>query len=252
MHLRDCEVVNYNSGAGGSNALGDNAGVVLLEGCLFDGSGGRASRRPEDMGNAMDLRADAWLYARECQFVNNEDIVRATIPTVFDRCTALNTRGPLYGVISYPEGHIFLRESDSLVSNAVRASGPPPRAFSTATDDRAFVDYLLDPSKPIDDDSKQLASALQLTHRLPYWIGLIRDSDAQVRDLAKERLAALADIQVSLPADGPKEGETLADLGAMFNIEQEYARLMNWFDVNRARLRWDEAGSRYRLEGANE
>ena len=245
--LRGCELMNYNSG----NSLGANAGVVWIESCLFDGSGGRASRpgRGASLGDALDLRAAALLFARRCQFVDNDEIVRATVPTMFDGCTMLNQTGVGYGVAPYAEGEIWLRESDSVVTRRlVTPPGANPRSFTHATDDIEFIDFVLDPSKPIDDDSKQLANTLQLHRRLPYWIGLIHHDDARIRELAAKKVRDLTGQEVNLPKEPPREGERLADAGVLLEIEKEYARLMNWLDANAAKLKWDDAAGRYRIE----
>jgi hypothetical protein len=244
--LRACEIGNYNSGAGGSNALYSNTGVVLLEECLFDGEKG-SSAGPRSMGNALDLRADAWLYARRCQFVNNDEIERVTARAVFDGCTMLNTIDEGFGVMPYPTGVVWLRESDSVVEPSRRA-GPNVHRFTLATDDLAFIEHVLDPDKPVDDDSRQLAQSLLLHRRLPYWIGLIRHENPRVRELTAGRLKQLVEVDVNLPNEQQKEGERLADLGVLFACEQEYTRLITWFESNRERLKWDEAAGRYRLE----
>jgi len=239
--LKDCELMNYNSGSGGSNAIYSGHGVVWVEGCLFDGakgvSGGRGS-----FGNALDIRGDAKVMARRSQFVDNDRIDAGNDMVFLDRCTMLNqnqSRGQ--GVIARSDQYC-LRESDSMLNPAYGTNG---QRFTHASDDVEFIDFVLDQSKPIDDDSKQLANALQLHRRLPYWIGLIHHEDGRVRELAAKKVHELTDQQVNLPKEQPRDGERLADAGVLLEIEREYARLMNWFDANRAKLKWDEAAQRY-------
>jgi hypothetical protein len=190
--------------------------------------------------------------ARRCQFVENDDIVRADVHVTFDSCTMLNTVDEGVGVGPNADGETWLRDSDSVYLPGRLAFTSVPRYFAHATDDPDFVKYVVDPAKPVDVDAQQMARALELHRRLPYWIGLIHHDDASVRELAAKRLAQLIDVEIRLPAELPKEGETLADAGTLYAIEQEYARLMNWFDANRNNLRWDEVAGRYRLEGANQ
>lgn len=241
--LKDCELMNYNSGAGGSNALYSQTGAVWLEGCLFDGAKGRSGGRGS-FGNALDIRG-ATVLAKHCQFVDNDEIDRATDTRFFDRCTMLNSK-PGSGVIPYSGGAIWMRDSDSLITPRF-GGGPRIKQFTHASDDIEFIDYVLDRSKPIDDDSKQLAHALQLHRRVPYWIGLIHHEDGRIRELAAKKVHELTGEAVNLPKEQPREGERLADAGVLLEIEKEYARLMNWFDANRTKLKWDEAAQRYRL-----
>lgn len=243
--LRACEVGHYNSGAGGSTALDSNTGVVLLEECLFDGEKGSAAGS-RSMGSALDLRVDAWLYARHCQFVNNGEIERVTACAVFDGCTMLNTIDEGYGVMPYAEGVTWMRDSDSLLVRGKVVNSGTVQAFAKATDDLGFIEHVLDPSKAADADSLQLAQALALQRRLPYWIGLIRHQDPRVRELAAARLKQLVEVEVKLPIEPQREGERLADLGVLFAVEQEYTRLITWFEQDRERLQWDQGSSRYR------
>jgi hypothetical protein len=240
--LKNCELMNYNSGAGGSNALYSQTGVVWLDGCLFDGAKGRAGGRGS-FGDALDIRG-ATVFARHCQFVDNDEIDRATDMRFFDRCTMLNSK-PGSGVIPY-SGTIWMRDSDSLITPRF-GGGKTIKPFAHTTDDIEFIDFVLDQSKPIDDDSKKLAHSLQMHRRLPYWIGLIHHDDARVRELAAKKVHELTGEEVRLPKEQPREGERLADAGVLLQIEVEYARLMNWFDANRAKLTWDEAAQRYRV-----
>lgn len=241
--LKDCELMNYNSGSGGSNAIYSGDGVAWIEGCLFDGaegvSGGRGS-----FGSALDIRGDAIVIARRSQFVDNGRIDAGNEVVFLDRCTMLNqNRQRGQGVIARSDQY-WLRESDSMIEQSY---GGPVQRFVHATDDVEFVDFVLDPSKPIDDDSRQLAELLQLQRRLPYWIGLIHHDDARIRAAAAKKVQELTGEEVRLPAEQPRDGESLADAGVLLEIEKEYARLMNWFDANRAKLSWDDAAGRYRI-----
>ncbi len=242
--LRRCELMNYNSGSGGSNALYSSGGMVWLDECLFDGAKGSAGGRGV-YANPLDIRGDAMVFARKCQFVDNQHVDGGSTFAMFDRCTMLNSqRGR--GVTPYG-ARFWARDSDSLIDKS--NAGPSGfNSFVHATDDVEFIGFVLDPSKPIDEDSKLLANTLQLHRRLPYWIGLIHHDDARIRGFAAKKITELTGEEVHLPKDQPREGERLADAGVLLEIEKEYARLMNWLDANRARLKWDEEAGRYRIE----
>lgn len=123
--------------------------------------------------------------------------------------------------------------------------------MAVATDDLVLVEQASGVRNDANAETKALVSELVLDRRLPYWIGLLRHNDPAIRSLAAKRLANLIDEPVRLPANPPKEGETLAELGGMFEIEQEYARLMNWLDENQSRLRWDATAGKYVMLGLN-
>ena len=91
LHLRDCYITGYNSGAGGSNAICGNGSVILVERCTFEGMTGYAARAGSNGGNAFDLRGFNLLYVRQSHFIDNQEIIRATFPCVFDGCTSSNT-----------------------------------------------------------------------------------------------------------------------------------------------------------------
>ena len=80
--LRDCTLTGYNSGAGGSNAIGGNDVVLLADRCTFEGMPGRAVTRGSG-GVAFDLRGPNFLYVRKSRFVDNSEITRATHLCIF-------------------------------------------------------------------------------------------------------------------------------------------------------------------------
>lgn len=245
--LRDCLVENYNSGAGGSNSIFMNNGTCLLEGCAFDGSKGRSAGRGS-AGNAMDLRDDFLLYCRQCQFIENSDIVRVTAPATatFDGCTALNMTVDGYGLTSFSNGRIIIRDSPSIIDASQGRIPVPTKSMAVATDDLRLVEHAAGIRPEADADMEALVTGLALDRRLPYWIGLLRHDDGIIRAIAAKRLGELIDEPATLPA-AAVEGETLADLGVLLECEVECARMLAWLEMNRGQLHWDETAGRYRV-----
>lgn len=85
LHVRRCTIGNSNSGGGGSNAWFSSGGVLLVEASTFDGSEGRA-KGPDRFGTVFDLRGRHALHARDCLFRCNDEILRATSDSTFERC----------------------------------------------------------------------------------------------------------------------------------------------------------------------
>jgi hypothetical protein len=192
VHLKNCHIFNYNSGAGGSNAIRASGCVVFVEGCTFEGMAGRAEGRGSG-GDAFDMRGDNVLFVRNTQFINNQEIIRASFPCGFDACTSKNTTQWDSGITPYQPRVLFLRANRTPVRSPESAV-----AFQHVTDDIAFIEYALGEREAIDDLSKQLAGTLGIARNLPYWIGLLRHRNEAVRLKAAVRVRALTGQAVRL------------------------------------------------------
>src|SRR5262245_12013512 len=235
-HLRTCELFNYNSGAGGSNALFINHGVCLIEGCFFEGRSGRASQT--DGGDAFDFRGRCALFARQSQFIDNDEIVRPFFPCVFDGCTALsNSR---LTPATYVGATLWLRDSPSLVTGSTALN-----SFAIASDDLVFVQRAAGHGVQIDQPSQDLIDVLAIQRRLPYWIGLLRHDKPEIRDVAAKQLSKLIGMEVSASPARDGDAGVLQEGSAALAAEVEFARLMNWLEGNRSKLRWDGVAGAY-------
>jgi hypothetical protein len=248
FHLRGCELFNYNSGAGGSNSLFANDSIALMEGCLFEGRSGRQAASTSG-GNAFDFRGHCNLFVRQSQFIDNREILRATFPCVFDGCTALSVFSGPGQVSLYSEGKIWQRDSLDLIDNQ-----PQAVAFTLATDDLNFVKRAAGQEIQIDQQSQSLIDSLALSRRLPYWIGLVRHENSEIRAIAGGHLSKLIGMEVSAsppgdPPQKPDQSNRLDEGTPALAAEVEFARLMKWFEDNRAALQWDDATNRYIAQG---
>lgn len=242
LHLRDCLITGYNSGAGGSNALFATNSVVLIERCAFEGLSGRAARPGSRGGTALDMRSDNWLYVRETRFIDNEEILRATFPCCFDRCVMMNTGGQGgQGVMPYSSGLIVLRESP-----IVRGQTTAPVKFTLTTDDVEVIRHAIGESTLTDARGKLLVESLQLKRRLPYWIGLLRHDDPEIRALAAAHLSKLINMPVSAsPVETKDDDGTLHEGGSALKAELEFTRLISWYEQNNDALKWDDEAGHY-------
>jgi hypothetical protein len=242
IHVRNCYVFNYNSGTGGSNSIHGADSSVLIEQCTFEGRSGAAG--PRNLGNALDLRGDCSLYVRQTQFIDNEEILGASFPCVFDGCIAI-TADATARLNQLSGSVILLRDSPSLATR-----GATFATFAVATDEKTFIDAATGASPAPDSRSQQLIATLMLNRRLPYWIGLLRHENSELRTIAAAHLARLTGMEVSASPPEPS-GETndLGELGPVIRAEVEFARMMDWFDANKARLQWDVSAGRYRVQG---
>ncbi|MHC5038470.1 MAG: right-handed parallel beta-helix repeat-containing protein, partial [Planctomycetota bacterium] len=184
FHLKNCHIFNYNSGAGGSNAINARNSTFLVEDCTFEGMTGRVAGRTPG-GGAFDLRGDSLLYVRKSRFIDNTDIVRATFPCTFDECESRQT-GRAIGIIPLSPGTVFLRKNKVMMMRR-----EPVVEFHHATDEPAFLKFLLTGHGEIGPRAKGLAKELDLHRNLPFWIGLVRHESLEVRRLACERIEAL-------------------------------------------------------------
>jgi predicted Ser/Thr protein kinase len=247
LHLRDCYITGYNSGAGGSNAIYGNETVMLVERCTFEGKTGRASG--SHSGDAFDLRGFNLLYVRQSHFLDNGEIIRATFPCVFEECTGGNSSDQ-YGIIPYSSGFVLFRGRQTplrirrSVNALVRGN---VAAFSLATDDIKFLGLVLGEPMDVDAYTRRVAQELGLEHSLPYWIGLLRHEDSQVRNKAAGRVASLTGLTVSMPETAEAASTLRSASGALFDAEREYARVMAWYEENHSSLRWNDATDSYEL-----
>ncbi|KAF0240191.1 MAG: hypothetical protein FD180_5025 [Planctomycetota bacterium] len=202
--LRKCRISNFNSGAGGSNAIFGVGAVLLLEDCEFEGMTGRAGRNGDNGGDAFDLREENLLYLRRCNFVDCEEIARVGFPAAVEKCSEKNGTQWNSGISVHPEGRIFVRDPGVTLRN-----NPPATAFERATDDPEFVRYASGEIQEIDEVSRRVAAAMEARRNLPYWIGLLRHPDAKIREKAAARVAALTGKERPKPPSTPAEIDTL-------------------------------------------
>jgi len=186
----DCLISNYNSGAGGSNAIGGSDVTIVVENSEMEGDSGRSSGRGG--GNAFDLRGPNFLYAREVDFVANSEIIRANFPCVFDRCTT-EAAGRDINILS---GDALIRDSQI----PRRGAG---LEFQHEADDLKFVNLALGNRDKLDARSEKIVKTLQLKRHPTYWIGLLRHSNKQIRTLATKHVEAI--LPVTVERSAPKK-----------------------------------------------
>jgi hypothetical protein len=193
LHLKDCYVFNYNSGAGGSDSMFAVGSLILIEGCTFEGLTRRAGKDGDRGGVAFDFRGSNILYARKTTFINNSEILRAGFPCTFDECRSSDTIGNTHGIMCYG-GPIWLRKNAAQIDDRRGI-----RNFEYAVDDRAFVEYVLGERKELNVRSKRLAEESQLVRHLPYWIRLLGHPDIVVRTKASAHFEKLTGQKIERP-----------------------------------------------------
>jgi hypothetical protein len=192
VHLRNCTIYEYNSGAGGSNAIRGSDAVLFVEGCVFEGMSGRAAGH-QSGGDAFDLRGTNFLFVKDTTFIDNDEVARVTFPAVFDGCVSKGSTPWESGILPYAAGMLFVR------NNKIKVSKPEwARESAHFTGDAAFVRALLGEGKPLEGLSRDLAEAIRATRNLPYWIGLLRHADAEIRKKAARRVETLTGRTVVL------------------------------------------------------
>jgi hypothetical protein len=213
--LRRCDVGNYNSGAGGSNAVYGGGTVLLVEGCTFDGTKGRAAG-PMNLGNAFDLRGENRLYCRDTVFSNNREVLRSA-SCIFDRCTITAPRSPW---VYSPGPAAYVRQ---LTISPVpgKSIGIP---FTEAIDDLAPLQRLATRGRSgawTDPVASRLAKDLGVRSTPRFWQPLLLHPNPEVRALAAAQLKlppvpapslALADALQQLSAPVLPTNLTLAVL----------------------------------------
>jgi hypothetical protein len=288
--VESCTVMGYNSANSGSAITGTHL-VLLLDGCTFEGMSGRSNGNAQG-GTPFDLRGANLLYARKTLFKDNNTILRASFPCVFERCKATNSTQVDAGIQLSP-GPAFFRKSELKTDT-------PAKEFDHATDDPEVVAFLLGEKKLLDPLTKRILSELKLDRSIPYWVALLRSrteavrlkaarrvevltgkkvgiaevttkvavddlakaveelgsADVAVRDKAIETLGVAGESARALLEEAAENGtarvskrarQVLATLGNALpdGCEDEYARLMSWFEENRSELVFDEKTGRW-------
>ena len=174
FEFQNCKIFNYNSGAGGSNAIGGSNVIMVVENTEMEGDTGRA--KGSGGGDAFDLRGNNLLYCRQVHFVNNGEVIRATFPCVFDRCTATGKDRNNNRLYPYPNGLVLLKDNQIPVREADNVS-----SFQHVVDSLDFVDLVVGKRKQLDTRSEQIVEKLRLSRHPEYWIGLLRSDNVAVR-----------------------------------------------------------------------
>jgi hypothetical protein len=221
--LLNCVVVNYNSGAGGSNAVYGVDATLLIDGCRFDGAGGRSAGHGS-YGRAFDLRGANRAYVRGTAFVDNDEVCRAH-DLAFDACEVrwVGPAGPAGPRWGSGLGGGFFRASPTL---APRAGS----AFELALDDPAFVRLADATAAGGVDLSGADAFTVRALDRLGcagdprYWLGLFRSPRAETRDVAARRLAALGHLPGPASPAAPGPDRVPALLAQMIGTDPVAAR----------------------------
>ena len=187
IEFRNCLIFNYNSGAGGSNAIGGSNVAIVVENSEMEGDTGRSSGRGG--GDAFDLRGPNLLYARKVHFVENDEIIRASFPSVFDRCIS-KTTGRNQNRLSLYSNGTLLRD------NQLVPHGSSGSEFQHDVDDLPFVNLVLGNREKLDARSEQIVETLQLKRHPAYWIGLLRHSNSEIRELAANHVEEILPVTV--------------------------------------------------------
>lgn len=182
--LKNCVIMNYNSGAGGSSAIDGSNTTLLIEDCTFDGNTGRQAGH--SMGNAFDLRGGNQVYARNTTFIDNSEISRERCIT-FDGCGQQRTQARPMSF--FDAGARFLRNSPSLVSGVVRSNMAD--AFTETTDDPTFVQHVLHDSRSDDPLSQRLLDSADFAGDPRYWAALYRGQGENINTIAAQQLSRL-------------------------------------------------------------
>jgi hypothetical protein len=198
--LRGCKFYNYNSGAGGSEAIYAQASVLLIESCEFEGQSGRAA--PSRRGTALDLRVDCCAFIRGSRFIDNEEIVR-DLNGAIDGCVVASS-GKGQGDSRFwasQRGPVFERGTDYQVP----LESPPPssRPFAEALDD-------LGPLKRLaageglkawtDPVARAEARKIRIDKDPELWARLLMSSSPEVRAIASGQLK-LPELSLPIPLD---------------------------------------------------
>ena len=187
----NCKISNYNSGAGGSNAIGGSNVTLVVENTEMEGDSGRSSGRGG--GSAFDLRGPNLLYVRKVHFEENSEVLRATFPCVFDRCTANGTDRNHNILSPYSGGTVLLKDNQVPTREGNNVS-----EFKYDVDDPKFVNLALGNREKLDARSEQIVKTLQLKRNPAYWIGLLRHPDVEIRTLAGERVETILPVKVKI------------------------------------------------------
>lgn len=185
----NCKIFNYNSGAGGSNAIGGSNVALVVENTEMEGDTGRSSG--SGGGDAFDLRGPNLLYVRKVHFVENSEVIRATFPCIFDRSTAKGTNRNGNRIYPYSGGTVLLKDNQVPIHQANNVS-----EFKYSVDDPKFVNFAIGNREKLDARSALIVKALQLKRHPAYWIGLLRHTDVEIRTLAAEHVETILPVKV--------------------------------------------------------
>ena len=284
LEFLNCKIFNYDRGPGGTNA------AMVVENTEMIGDTSRGS-------DAFHLSIGSRLYVRKVQFEENREVVSASFPCVFDRCTANGTNRNDNRISAHPYGTVLLRDSQFPIQRGYNVS-----EFKYAVDDLEFVDLALGNREKLDARSEQIVKTLQLNRHPAYWIGLLRHTDVEICKLAGERVETILPVKVKIAksdavipneeidlainqlgdskyevrnaaakrlvqfgrlarksleaiaktgsADQRKTAEQIIEqlsLEPNLAVDTECGRLLNWYEQNRAKLKWSESAGKYQL-----
>ena len=198
--LRGCKFYNYNSGAGGSEAIYAQSSVLLIESCEFEGKSGRAG--PSRRGNALDLRVDCCAFIRGTHFVDNEEIVR-DLNGAIDGCVVASS-GKGQGDSRFwaaQRGPVFERGTDYQVP----LESPPPasKPFVEALDDLGPLQRLAagEGLKAWTDPvARAEARKIRIDKDPELWVRLLMSSSPEVRAIASGQVK-LPELSLPIPLD---------------------------------------------------
>ena len=181
LHLRNCRVGGYNSGAGGSDAIFGVGAVLLIEGCEFDGRNGNASASIM-RGNAFDLRGENHIFIRNTRFINNQEIFR-TAEGVMDGCSHTSDQ-PDY--VFPPDGKALHVRNSPFVGPRVATGSRNP--ITESIDDFGILEQLargVSSGRTFTDPlTREVARTLDVGNDA-FWRRLLIHPDARVRALAQ-------------------------------------------------------------------
>ena len=202
--LRDCRITNYNSGAGGCNAIFAISSALLMENCEFDGREGR--RAGIAFGNAFDLRVENRLFCRNTVFRNNAEIARSAAGA-FDGCSF---EGTAPARLRFVEKTLYIRNSQLPVEAA--------RTVKEALDDPACLQRLAAGSGIAaawtDPLTRKAATALGVNRGAAFWQPHLLHSSPEVRRIAAAKLGIAPAARVAVEAAdvlAALNGKPLAD-----------------------------------------
>lgn len=224
--FNNCLIREYNSGSGGSNAISGNTTVIVVENSVFEGESGRSVGRSK--GTAFDLRGRNLLYCRETKFEKNSEILRVNFHCVFDKCSAIDGTNSLR---VYPSGKVLVRE------NEIIDERKDFEQFEARADEIEFINLALGKTVKLDERSETIVQRLKLQRHPQYWIGLMRSNDSSIRTIAMKQLESMLPVDAEID----DENETLE-----YAADIECGRLLNWLELNKSDLQWDEPSATYK------
>lgn len=207
VEFLQCLICGYNSGAGGSNAIGGSDTIMLVQDSIFEGDSGRSSGGSG--GSAFDLRGQNFLYVRNTKFESNSEILRASFPCVFDQCKAVEGAGRWGGknqLSVYSKGAVMVR------NNELADDRNSFVEFKYCVDQPEFCDLVLGKSKTLDPRSDGIVDLLKLKTHPRYWIGMLRSPDPNIQKLSVQQIESLLPIKVNLVGERESNDEVIAKL----------------------------------------